>query len=64
MQYYATYEEDNLCQLIRFEEDAVELDLPIDPPTIVNHWKILPLTYPKVLAFCTSVLWVRGKLEA
>lgn len=60
MQEYAEYEEDKLRQLIHFEEDAVELDLP----AAVGHWKILPLTHPKVLTFNgTSVLWVQGKLE-
>ena len=59
MQDYAEYKEDKQRQLIHFEEDAVELDLPWDTPAIVDHWKILPLTYPKVLTFnSTSVFWV------
>ena len=49
-QEYAHFTEDKLImQAVVFEENEVELDLPISSPTCVNGWKIQPLTYPKVL---------------
>ena len=35
--------------VIIFESTEVEFDLPISPPTIVDGWKIQPLTYPRVI---------------
>ena len=34
-------------QMIVFKKDEITLDLPCDP-IVVNNWKLLPLTYPKV----------------
>ena len=46
------YSEDKQNQVLVFEDDVVVLDLPADnsPPIVVDGWKILPLTYPQVLA--------------
>ena len=47
---YSDYKEDKQPQMIVFENSEITLDLPCDPTKliVVNNWKILPLTYPKV----------------
>ena len=47
-QKYAKFAEDEQMQAVVFERAEVELDLSFSTPTIVDEWKIQPLTYPKV----------------
>ena len=44
---YSDCKEDKQMQMIVFKKDEITLDLPCDP-IVVNNWKLLPLTYPKV----------------
>ena len=46
---YSDLEEDRTRQEIQFESDAIELDLPHEQPGSVKDWRILSLSYPKVL---------------
>ena len=52
---YSDFEEDRTRQEIQFDGDAIELDLPHEQPRNVNDWRILSLTYPKVL-FATIII--------
>ena len=47
---YSDWKEDKQTQMIVFENDEITLDLPCDPTKliVVNNWRFLPLTYPKV----------------
>ena len=47
-QKYAKFAEDEQMQAVVFEETELELDLSFSIPTLVDKWKIQPLTYPKV----------------
>ena len=45
-QEFSEYKEEKIVSKILFEDDAITLDLPLDP---VNGWKIFPLSHPKVI---------------
>ena len=40
-----------MSQRIIFKEDAINLDLPDSPPTVVDGWKIVPVTPTQVEIF-------------
>ena len=47
---YSDYKVDKQTQMIVFKDDEITLDIPCDPTKliVVNNWKLLPLTNPKV----------------
>ena len=44
--FQSIYKEEKIVSTLLFEDDAIMLDLPLDP---VNGWKIFPLSHPKVI---------------
>ena len=52
-QEFSEYKEEKIVSTILFEDDAITLDLPLDP---VNGWKFIPLSHPKVFMLLVIVV--------
>ena len=47
-QEFTGYTEDKQAHSVVFDDDEIQLDIPLDPPVVVDGWRIVPLTYPRV----------------
>ena len=47
-QEFTGYTEDKQAHSVIFDDDEIQLDIPLDPPIVVDGWRIVPLTYPRV----------------
>ena len=52
-QQYQEWRHDGPSQTVCFEDDKIILDLP--DPTVVDHWKIVPMTPPQVVVIKFTV---------